>query len=108
MWDSYIFELNIQHGDFTPFQNKPKSKYDPKGVPFVIDKITPHYLRHTFATMLYFAGVDVLTAKDQLGHADAATTLGIYTHLDKIHKRKSMSKLDDFIESASHMQVKIS
>jgi len=105
MWDSYLFELNMQHGEFTLFQNKPKSKYDPKGIPFVIDKITPHYLRHTFATMLYFAGVDVLTAKDQLGHADAATTLGIYTHLDKTHKRKSMLKLDDFLKSASSVQV---
>jgi integrase len=49
--------------------------------------------------MLYFAGVDVLTAKEQLGHTDAQTTLGIYTHLDKTHKRKAMSKLDEYLSS---------
>jgi len=53
--------------------------------------------RHTYATMLCFAGVDVLTAKEQLGHADAQITLGIYTHLDKTHKRKAMTKLDDYL-----------
>ncbi|MDR2571583.1 MAG: tyrosine-type recombinase/integrase [Oscillospiraceae bacterium] len=68
-------------------------------VPFVIPRITPHWLRHTYATMLYFAGVDVLTAKEQLGHTDAQTTLGIYTHLDKTHKRKAMSKLDEYLSS---------
>ena len=56
-------------------------------------------LRHTFCTMLYFAGVDVLTAQQQMGHSDAKTTLGIYTHLDSIHKRKQMSKLDDYLEN---------
>ena len=43
------------------------------------------------------SGVDVLTAKEQLGHADIKTTLEIYTHLDKLYKRKNMQKLDDFL-----------
>jgi integrase len=34
-------------------------------ISFVIENITPHMLRHTFATLLYFAGVDILTAKEQ-------------------------------------------
>lgn len=97
MWNSYLMELNIIYGDFSPFEKIPKSKYDPKGVPFVIPKITPHWLRHTFATMLYFAGVDVLTAKEQLGHSDIKTTLEIYTHLDAAYKRKAMNKLDDYL-----------
>ena len=105
MWKSYLADLNIKYGDFSPFDKRPKSKYDPKGVPFVIPKITPHWLRHTFATMLYFAGVDVLTAKEQLGHADIKTTLAIYTHLDKQYKRKAMDKLDVYLDGASQMQV---
>ena len=64
---------------------------------FVIENITPHMLRHTYATLLYFAGVDILTAKEQLGHSDIKMSMEVYTHLDKIHKRKSMSKLDDFL-----------
>ena len=58
-----------------------------------------HWLRHTFATMLYFAGVDILTAKEQLGHADIKTTLAIYTHLDKKHKRKEIDKLDVYLNT---------
>ena len=105
MWESYLGELNRLHGDFSPFHSKPKSKYDPKGTTFVIPRITPHWLRHTFCTLMYHAGVDILTAKSQMGHADIKTTLAIYTHLDSIYKRKSMSKLDAFLEDASKMQV---
>ncbi len=96
MWESYLKELNFQHGTFT---TPPKSKMQPGGVPMVIPNITAHWLRHTFATMLYQAGVDVLTAKEQLGHSDIKTTLDVYTHLDAVHKRKSMNKLDSFLES---------
>ena len=105
MWKSYLADINFQHGDFNPFQNKPKSKFDPRGVPFVIPRFTAHWLRHTFCTMMYLAGVDILTAKNQMGHADIKTTLAIYTHLDAIHKRKSMAKLDNFLNDASNMQV---
>ena len=49
--------------------------------------------------MLYMAGVDVLTAKEQLGHADVETTLQIYTHLDSAYKRRSMDKLDAYLSS---------
>ena len=105
MWESYLAEINFLHGDFGLFQNKPKSKYDPKGVPFVIPHFTAHWLRHTFCTLMYLAGCDLLTAKNQMGHSDARTTLSIYSHLDAVYKRKSMLKLDDFLESASQMQV---
>ena len=83
MWDSYLLDINLLHGDFSEYMKTPKSKYDPEGVPFVIPRITAHWLRHTFATMLYLAGVDVVTARDQMGHSDIKTTLDIYTHLDK-------------------------
>ncbi len=100
MWDSYLNELNYKYGDFSNcVSGKPRSKFTPRGVPFVIPRITAHWLRHTYATMLYFAGVDILTAKDQLGHSDIKTTLEIYTHLDSAHKRRSMSKLDDYLKS---------
>lgn len=44
-------------------------------------KVTPHTLRHTFATHLYQRTGDVLMVQKALGHADLATTL-IYTHLE--------------------------
>lgn len=105
-WDSYIKELNFKYGNKIDKTGKlAKSKYNPNGIEVTIRKFTPHCLRHTFATMLYLAGVDVLTAKEQLGHKDIKTTLSIYTHLDKAHKRKNISKLDEFLNDASQMQV---
>lgn len=109
MWDSYLAELNIKYGDFTDYckatkKKWPESVHRPEKLPMMIPPFTAHWLRHTFATLLYMAGVDVLTAKEQLGHADIKTTLAIYTHLDKKFKRKSMGKLNRYL-NASHMQV---
>lgn len=44
------------------------------------DDITPHTLRHTYASDLYKAGVDIKQAQYLLGHDDIKTTLDIYTH----------------------------
>lgn len=98
MWESYIKELNFRYGKFI---EPPKSKMQPGGVPMVIRPITAHWLRHTFATILYLSGVDVLTAKEQLGHSDIKTTLQIYTHLDSVYKRRTMAKLDDYLSGNS-------
>lgn len=46
-------------------------------------RITPHYLRHNYASLLHDAGVDLLVAQKLLGHASPEITLKIYTHLDK-------------------------
>lgn len=98
MWDSYISELNFKYGEFGKIIGfkKPKSRFAPVKIPIVIPCITPHWLRHTFITSMYLAGVDVLTAKEQAGHADINTTMAIYTHLDSIHKVKQIDKLNEY------------
>ena len=50
----------------------------------VIDfPLHPHMLRHTYATNLYYAGVDLRTAQYLLGHASIQMTAQIYTHLER-------------------------
>ena len=44
MWESYLADINIKYGDFSGYEKEYKSKFDPDGVPFVIPKITPHWL----------------------------------------------------------------
>lgn len=37
-------------------------------------KLTPHWLRHTFATLAFDGGADISTVQDAMGHADPRTT----------------------------------
>ena len=110
LWESYIKELNFRYADFGNSVicagEKPKSKYSPHKLPILIPKFTAHSLRHTYITMLYKAGVDVLTAKEQAGHSDIQTTLEIYTHLDAEYKQKTISKLDEYLNDGCQMGVK--
>lgn len=50
-------------------------------------KVTPHTLRHTFATHLLNEGCDILIVKELLGHSSLDTT-GIYTHVSNERLRK--------------------
>lgn len=67
--------------------------------------VTPHYLRHNFATELFYAGVDLKAVQYIMGHSNLNITLQIYTDL-KMDTASVADKLNAYIKK--NCQSKIS
>lgn len=93
---SLINKNKLLDHDYLVINNNGK-KITTRGVAKVIDKliekasinkhVTPHMLRHTFATHLINEGCDLLTVQELLGHESLEST-AIYTHVSNEHLRK--------------------
>ena len=59
-----------------------------------LPKVTFHALRHSHASALIAAGLDVVTVSKRLGHASPALTLGVYSHLFKNNDDKAAAAID--------------
>lgn len=60
-------------------------------------KIRFHDIRHTNATTLLAAGIDIKTVQTRLGHSDVSTTMNIYTHVTPEMDTNAAKKIDDIV-----------
>lgn len=62
---------------------------------------TLHTFRHTFACILYKAGIPPKQAQLWTGHRDIQVLLNIYTHIDSEDNEKAVTDVNNFIKSTS-------
>jgi len=92
-----IILLNNKHNEYLIVGAYKETKISTRSIELIIDNIikkaalkkniTPHVLRHTFATHLLNEGCEILIVKELLGHSSLDTT-GIYTHVSNERLRK--------------------
>lgn len=87
-WQSFSRQCHIAAGAKV-YRNKIEIETSPFS-----DEITPHYMRHTYATDLYAAGVDEKAQKEFLGHASADIT-DVYRKMNETAFYRALEQLNE-------------
>ena len=87
----------IPHRGNRYFENRLSELCDRAG----IDRITPHQLRHYFATHTLSNGADIKAVSEMLGHADVGITLKIYHHVNAKSIRQMHKEFSPVAELAA-------
>jgi integrase len=67
-------------------------------------EIVFHALRHTHASQLIDAGIDVVTISKRLGHSSSAITLKVYAHAFRKRDDKAADAINDALANLGHVR----
>ena len=67
-------------------------------MPYIIENITPHTLRHSFATRAFENGLAPKTVQELLGHSNMNITMDLYTHVTYDTKKREMQKMSKILK----------
>nr|DAL96541.1 MAG TPA: Integrase [Caudoviricetes sp.] len=93
IYESYVNEnlkYIVSHINKEEYKQAKEEERDP----VVFEKITPHTLRHTFATRAFEKGMKPKTVQEILGHSSLSMTMDLYTHVTEETKIEEMKKLE--------------
>lgn len=94
-WRQYCLDVGL-------FKRTPVPRQDKDGQPYewirLDPTLTPHQLRHAYATLIFESGTDAKTAQSWLGHADLLTTQSIYTDLRAEKAKKEIARFSRYTD----------
>lgn len=101
-WGSFLHHVNLlaRKEKNAPLPLNKNGNPDKRlKVPVIIDNITPHMLRHTYATLLCEAGIQLKTAQVWFGHSDVKLLMRVYADLRDEQDEREAQKLNAFLNS---------
>ncbi len=115
--ERYFSRIGVKIGESTPVVCSDVAGYDdkPNFASWWLKKrkamgfpdLNLHRLRHTAATRLLAAGVDVTTVQTRLGHADPSITFGWYSHPDQERDDKAADLMGEIMSGTTAKSARI-
>ncbi|MDD4688801.1 MAG: site-specific integrase [Eubacteriales bacterium] len=104
MWDSIIKKTKLT----ASLLEEKADEFE--GLKVISDEtisFTPHTFRHTYATNLYYANMDIKRTQYLLGHSTLDMTLRTYTHLQNKNNTETANRINEFFSQSKFSQTAI-